>query len=263
MPKRRVPVWTVLLICFLAIVAVMTVSSFWSQRAYQTFYVDFANEYSLLIRLIEVKDDVDKMYLAAWGLRNARAADRPQLEANYQDAHDHAEETIALLKSRLDGALYYSVVDIGNMVLTFDENYRDLVDNLETDYTLYLTAYERYLQRLKGYIQDEIRETSEKLTVKAKVTYDQFFERLDSIERRNNLLMILSTAVSLLGAAWRRAAYPARCRPWSTACATSPIPGRTPPPARTVRCCARRASWWTATTLWWPRRSRSARSSAS
>lgn len=202
MPKRRVPVWTVLLICFLAIVAVMTVSSFWSQRAYQTFYVDFANEYSLLIRLIEVKDDVDKMYLAAWGLRNARAADRPQLEANYQDAHDHAEETIALLKSRLDGALYYSVVDIGNMVLTFDENYRDLVDNLETDYTLYLTAYERYLQRLKGYIQDEIRETSEKLTVKAKVTYDQFFERLDSIERRNNLLMILSTAVSLLGAAW-------------------------------------------------------------
>jgi len=202
MLKRRTPILTVLLLCFLAIVAVMTVSGFLSQQAYQTFYVDFADEYSLLIRLIEVKDDVGKMYLAAWGLRNGRADARESFQSDYQAAYDHARGTIALLKGRLDGELGYAMRDIGNMLTTFDENYRELVANLETDYTLYLTIYERYLRRLQGYIEDEIRTAGEKLTKKAKGTYDQFFERLDTIQRRGSLLMILSAAACLLGAFW-------------------------------------------------------------
>jgi len=202
MAKRRVPVWAVLLVCFLMIVAVMTASSLWSQKDYQTFYKDFAGEYALLIRLIEVKDDVGRMYLAAWGLRNGRADERAALEADYRAAFAHARQTVQLLKGRLDGRLGYRMTDIGNMILTFDENYQDLLGNLETDYTLYLTVYERYLQRLQGYITDEIRAASEELTVKAKGTYDQFFERLDTIARRNNLLMLLTAAACLLGAAW-------------------------------------------------------------
>ena len=200
MAKRRVPIWTVLLLCFLLIVVVMTTSSFWSQKDYQTFYVDFADEYSLLIRLIEVKDDVNKMYLAAWGLRNGREDQRAAFENDYQTSFSHARATVALLKGRLDGDLGYRMTDIDNMILTFDENYHDLLGNLKTDYTLYLSVYERYLQRLQGYIEDEIRTASEKLTVQAKGTYDQFVERLDSIARRNNLLMLLTAAACLLGA---------------------------------------------------------------
>lgn len=202
MLKRRMPILTVLLICFLAIVAVMTVSGFLSQQAYQTFYVDFADEYSLLIRLIEVKDDVGKMYLAAWGLRNGRMDAREAFEADYQAAYSHARSTVALLKERLDGELGYAMDDIGNMITTFDENYQELLANIETDYTLYLTIYERYLRRLQGYIEDEIRTASEKLTVKAKGTYDLFFERLGTIQRRGSLLLILSAAACLLGAFW-------------------------------------------------------------
>ena len=107
---------------------------------------------------------------------------RAALEADYQAAYGHAQATVALLKGRLRGGLYYAMVDIGNMVMTFDENYHDLLDNLETDYTLYLTVYERYLQRLKGYIESEIRSASEDLTVQAKGTYDQFFERLCEVD---------------------------------------------------------------------------------
>ena len=202
MLKRRMPILTVLLICFLSIVAVMTVSGFLSQQAYQTFYVDFADEYSLLIRLIEVKDDVGKMYLAAWGLRNGRMDAREAFEADYEAAYSHARSTVALLKERLDGDLGYKMGDIGNMITTFDENYHELLANLETDYTLYLTIYERYLRRLQGYIEDEIRTASEKLTVKAKGTYDLFSERLGTIQLRGNLIMILSAAACLLGAFW-------------------------------------------------------------
>ncbi len=202
MAKRRVPIWTVLFVCFLAIVAVMTTSGFWSQRDYQTFYVDFASEYSLLIRLIEVKDDVNGMYLAAWGLRNGRTDQRAFFEADYEAALRHARATLELLKERLDGKMRYRITDIDNMVTTFDENYRELVANLTTDYTLYLTVYERYLQRLKGYIEDELRTASEALTVEAKGTYDQFSIRLDSIARRGNLLLGLTAAASLLAAAW-------------------------------------------------------------
>jgi hypothetical protein len=81
MARHRVPIWVVLFLCFLAIIAVMTTSGFWSRRDYQTFYVDFASEYSLLIRMIEVKDDVDGMYMAAWSLRTGGGPATPPFEA--------------------------------------------------------------------------------------------------------------------------------------------------------------------------------------
>jgi signal transduction histidine kinase len=202
MARHRVPIWVVLFLCFLAIIAVMTTSGFWSRRDYQTFYVDFASEYSLLIRRIEVKDDVDGMYMAAWSLRNGRADQRAAFERNYETALARARAGLALVKGRVEGDMRYRIIDIGNMITTFDETYRELVANLSTDNTLYLTVYARYLQRLQGYIEGEIRAASEALTVEAKGTYDQFSARLDSIARRGNLLMGLTAAACLLAAAW-------------------------------------------------------------
>ena len=210
MRKRQVSLWSALILCFLLIIVTMIFSSVMAQHEYQTFYQDFSDEYSLLIRLIEVKQDVQEMYRAAAGLSGESADNRGAMNEAYDRAYGDAQEKLALLAQRLSGDTRYEIVDISNMFRTFHEEYTLYLSELNAGYTIYLTTDVQYLHRLQGYIEDELSNASGAVTLEAKAAYDDFYNRLGLTQKRGYLMLATASLVSIMLAFWmtRHIAHP-------------------------------------------------------
>ena len=212
MRKHQVSLWSSLMLCFSLVIVTMVFSSVMAQHEYQTFYQDFSSEYSLLIRLIEVKQDAQAMYRAVAGLSSEGVESRGAMSEAYDRAYGDAQAKLALLSERLSGDTRYEIVDITNMFRTFHEEYSLYLSELNAGYTIYLTTDVQYLHRLEGYIEDELSNASSAVTLEAKAAYDDFYNRLSLTQKRGYLMLATASLTSVLLAFWmtRHITHPLR-----------------------------------------------------
>ena len=188
--RLRIPVGVVLIGCFLFTIVVLAVNTRIMQQEYDQFHAGFAEEYQQLIRLIGVREDVRTMQQAAAGMIFATDDGLPALERQYSAAYEHAVRELVDLDASFSGRMHYYVVDILNMLASFDadyQQYRALRGNASEQ--IYLRQASNALNRLGGYIENELHAANAFRTIESKTTYDQSIEKFRAVRLRAYILL--------------------------------------------------------------------------
>ena len=190
--RLKLPVGAVLIACFLLVIAIITANTFIMLKEYDQFHAEFAEEYQGLIRLIGVRDDVRAMHQVAANMIGAPDEALPALERQYDEAYAHALSELTDLDASYTGRMHYYVVDIRNMLETFDDEYQRYRDlRRETYEQIYLRQASNALKRLSGYIENELGAASALRTVESKQAYDRSIENFDAVRLRMYLLLTI------------------------------------------------------------------------
>lgn len=151
---------------------------------------------------------VDALYEAA---DNYLHSGRQEYLTAYDSAYQRSRSQVAALRARLPSAFYFEVVDIGNMILSFNELTQDTValygKGLET---IYVNRYVAELSRLRGYIRSEC---SRVLSSYMERVNDQFVSLRAALERSANLcylvlLVIMIACVAIAATLTREVSRP-------------------------------------------------------
>lgn len=193
--KYKYHIRSVLLLSFSVIIVIMTISSLVLSNQYKLFFSQFHISYTNLAKVAVLSEKLDKLYYDVTGYAAVTKEDRDKIASNYAQYKTEIMGTLATLKPQYSGTAYYHIVDLANMVLTMDENvqqYFKISENSESH--IYSRPQLRYIERLKGYIQNELDSLSNIILRSAQSHYENF----DANRRRAEAQMALATSFVVL-----------------------------------------------------------------
>jgi len=189
--RLRLPVGLVLIGCFLFVIAILAVNTWVTQQEYDQFHAGFAEEYQQLIRLIGVREDVRTMQQAATGMVYAIDDGLSVLERQYSEAYEHAARELVDLDASFSGRMHYYIVDILHMLESFDADYQQYCTLRGSNSELiYLRQASNALNRLGGYIENELHAANAFRTIESKATYDRSIEKFSAVRLRAYALLM-------------------------------------------------------------------------
>ena len=172
MKMPRLSVRGVLIGCFLFVVMVMLITMMFLQRGYSEFYEAFERTNRVTMQMVYVRDELRSMYEASVGMIDRKNVTPETLREEYLSHANGALDAMSALKAEASGREYYYMVDIYNMLLSYDEAfdgfYRQIMNN---DELIYLRQKRNELSRLRGYIEEEISDGTFFLLTRSQEAY--------------------------------------------------------------------------------------------
>ena len=202
MKRHRISIWHAIMATAIIIALVNTGVMQITQMTYQRFLVDYSEEYQWLMRIVDLREGIHTLYDTASAFMSASKASWPALAEHYEARLAAVQGSLDEMRTSLTGDARHQAQDLYNMVLTFDEHYREYNGALQTSYSVYLRADLQYLRRLVTYFEDELSTEADILTLSAKSAYDSYVARLARLRLGNAMLTAVAIIAGLAVAIW-------------------------------------------------------------
>lgn len=204
---KRLSIRCVLIGCFLFVIAAMLITQMLLQRSYTEFYEAFERSNRDTMRLVYARGELRAMYDSTVGMIDAQPDDIKNLEAEYHIHAKNALDTLQALEEGTTGRERYFMVDIHNMLRSYDESFAAFSAQVGAGAELiYLRQKRNELNRLRGYIENEISDSVFTLLTQSQEAYAALGARMEALKTRSAavsvglalLCLMVAVAVSRL-----------------------------------------------------------------
>jgi sensor histidine kinase YesM len=187
----RLSIRSVLIGCFLFVIAVMLATLMLLQRDYTEFYETFERSNRDTMRLVYARGELRKMYESTVSMIDGQTGDLAQLEADYHAHAKNALDALGTLKRDTAGQEHYFMVDIHNMLLSYDESFTKFSEQVSAGAELiYLRQKRNELNRLRGYIENEISDSVFYLLTQSQDAYAALGQRMEAMRVRSEVISV-------------------------------------------------------------------------
>lgn len=182
-----------LIIYFLIIIILMVFLSTYLLNGFKVFYGNFNTMLKKLVDTYYITVTVDEVFE---DINNYAHSGTESYIEEYNNKLRQLQKSIEELKAGSKGEVYYKFKNVANMVATFDEKTGQLVANYKVQMPqIYINQLVQELWRLKGYIQDEVKNL---LLIELLGVQGYYSGFSTSIQREENVMVVLTAFVSLL-----------------------------------------------------------------
>ena len=183
---KRLSIRSVLIGCFLFVILAMLTTQILLQRDYSQFYEAFERSNRDTMRLVYARGELRGMYDSTVGMIDAQEGDLINLEAAYHVHAENALGALAALKQGTTGREHYFMVDIHNMLTSYDESFTAFSQQVSAGAELiYLRQKRNEMSRLRGYIENEISDGVFYLLTQSQEAYAALGARMDEMKTRS------------------------------------------------------------------------------
>jgi two-component system, sensor histidine kinase YesM len=145
-----------LLIDFSIIIVIMFVMSVYSLYGFKSFYTGFYSLIDVLVKDYTFSVQIDSLYQEVDNFTNSG---NEEYLKSYRSEVEHLKSNLNNSKLQSTGDFYYKFRELYNMVVTFDEKSTAIIQEYDNGTPkIYIYQSKSELNRLRGYIQDELKE---------------------------------------------------------------------------------------------------------
>jgi sensor histidine kinase YesM len=196
---KRLSIRSVLIGCFLFVIAAMLTTQMLLERSYTQFYEAFERGNRDTMRLVYARGELRQMYESTVSMIDAPASDLAKLEADYHTHARNALDALASLKQSATGRERYFMVDIHNMLRSYDESFSVFSAQVGAGAELiYLRQKRNELNRLRGYIENEISDSVFYLLAQSQEAYAALGARMEALKTRSAAVSVGLALVCLM-----------------------------------------------------------------
>lgn len=167
-------------------------------NAYSTFKFKsfYGNFYTMLTRLVDIYSISFKIDNMCKDIDNYAHSGAANYLTDYKTQLDSILELCSRLKNETFGEEYYKFSDIYNMILSFDEKSKAIIsDNDKHVQLIYINESVSELNRLKGYIDDEVKNVLWGQFGAVMAYYRNF---INDIGRGQNVIYFLTALITVI-----------------------------------------------------------------
>ncbi len=177
--------------CFLFVIIVMLVTLVLLQRNYSEFYEAFERSNRDTMRLVYARGELREMYDSTVGMLDGQGDDLEELRTEYRAHAKNALDALETLKRDTSGRERYFMVDISNMLLTYDETFEAFSGQITARTELiYLRQKRNELNKLRGYIENEISDSVFYLLSQSQDAYAALGQRMETMRVRSAVISV-------------------------------------------------------------------------
>ena len=178
---------------FLIVIFSMVLLNTYSTFKFKSFYGNF---YTMLTRLVDIYSISYKIDNMCKDIDNYAHSDATNYLTDYKIQFDSILVLCSHLKNETSGEEYYKFSDIYNMILSFDEKSKAIIsDNDKHVQLIYINESVSELTRLKGYIDDEVKNVLLDQFGAVMTYYTKF---INDIKSQQNLIYFLTALITLI-----------------------------------------------------------------
>jgi sensor histidine kinase YesM len=177
---------------FLVIIMCMAVLNAYSSFKFKSFYGDIYTRLTRLVDIYSVSLNTDKLHK---NIDNYAHSGSEEYLDSYDKEYKILVNLIMLLKNNTSGDDYYFFGDIHNMILSFDEESQSIISQYDNNVQqIYINESISDLTKIKGYIDDEVKNMLVKQLGSIMNYYEMFF---NDIRKRENMIYFMIALITL------------------------------------------------------------------
>lgn len=154
--KRKLTMMKQLIQYFTIIIILMFSVNLYSINSFKSYYENSIDDLDNLLMIQHISTSVDKLNELT---KNYVSSGSLDYVYSYNNSLIKLQKNIKAIKDTQSGDDYYKIVDIGNMVISYDELNKKIFDlYITSTSTIYLNKYLGESDRIKVYIQNEVKD---------------------------------------------------------------------------------------------------------